>query len=96
MLKDVSSKNNFNFNFQAGDLIITKEILLNCKKRTAIIIQVHEPEYSDDWFDPDNPSISYQYSDTGDIYRQTLEYFIHHFLPTVTAKARWKHIPVKT
>ena len=93
-LTDVSSKNNFNF--QAGDLIITKDSLSHCKKRTAIIIQVHEPESSDEWLDPDNASISYQYSDTGDIYRHNLKYFTYHFLPTVSARERWKHIPVKT
>ncbi len=82
--------------YQVGDLIITKDTLRNCKKRTATIIQVHEPESSDDWDDPDNMSISYQYSDTGETYRLNIKYFTHHFLPTVAAKARWKHIPVKT
>ena len=93
-LKDVSSKNNFNF--QAGDLIITKDTYRSCKKRLATIIQVHDPESSDDWDDPDNGSISYRYSDTGETYRLNIKYFTHNFLPTITAKARWKHIPVKT
>ena len=82
-------------NFQAGDLIITKDILKHCKKRTAIIIQVHEPECTDDWFDPNNPSISFQYCDTGQTWRMHIKSFTHYFLPTVTAKARWKHIPVR-
>jgi len=84
-----------NMNFQAGDLIITKDTLRFCKKRTATIIQVHDPESSDDWDDPDNGSISYQYSDTGETYRLNIKYFTHHFLPTVAARERWLHIPVK-
>jgi len=82
-------------NFQAGDLIITKDILKHCKKRTAIIIQVHEPECTDDWFDSDNMSISYQYSDTGEKWRESLKDFTHLFLPIITARQRWIHIPVR-
>jgi hypothetical protein len=85
-----------NMNFQPGDLIITKDTLRFCKKRTATIIQVHDPESSDYWDDPDNGSISYQYSDTGETYRLDIKYFTHHFLPIVSARERWKHIPVKT
>jgi hypothetical protein len=81
--------------FQAGDLIITKDYLKHCKKRTAIILQVHEPESSDDWDDPDNMSISYQYSDTGQKCRENLKYFTHLFVPIIAARERWLHIPVK-
>jgi hypothetical protein len=83
-------------NFQAGDLIITKDYLKHCKKRTATIIQVHDPECSDDWIDPDNMSISYQYCDTGEKWRVNIKSFTYHFLATVTARQRWLHIPVKT
>lgn len=93
-LKDVSSKNNFNF--QAGDLIVTKDITRNYKRGLATIIQVHDPECSAEWSDPYNASISYQYCDTGEKWRVNIKYFTHRFLPTVSAKARWKHIPVKT
>jgi hypothetical protein len=82
-------------NFQAGDLIITKDILKHCKKRTATIIQVHEPESSDDWDDPDNMSISFQHSDTGETWRMNIKCFTHRFLPIVSPRERWKHIPVK-
>ena len=93
-LTDVSSKNNFNF--QAGDLIITKDYVKNCKKRAATIIQVHEPECSNNWPDPVNMSISYQYCDTGETWRMNINSFARFFLPVFTARERWKHIPVKT
>jgi hypothetical protein len=83
-------------NFQAGDLIITKDVYKHYKKRMATIIEIHDIECSAEWSDPYNASISYQYCDTGEKWRLNIKYFTHRFLPTVSAKARWKHIPVKT
>jgi hypothetical protein len=82
-------------NFQAGDLIITKNYFKHCKKRLATIIQVHEPESSDDWDDPDNMSISFQYCDTGETDRINIKYFTHNFLDSHPKRERWLHIPVK-